>query len=212
MLSSGKRKMLTVRNNPFMASTLRTKSRSGTATMSLKTTFQLPLTSNYSLDLRHQNHNLPPLSLIFFPETFFMLQNEYGKVESTTLEPWKIKKNVPGSDSDLMKPKSQQLQSVWGFEAFQDVTVAVKRDTWSLQRYLPLTITVRMPLRHIVACNLQYCNFTACQKVNSQCTQCWQMQQLGWSSLGINRSTGDDGARRPPTNTAVAILASSKKK
>lgn len=159
--------MLTVGNKiSFMTPPLGTKSCSGTATMSLKTTFQFLLTSNYSLDLRHQNHNPPPF-FIFFPETFFfMLQNEHGKVESTTLEPWKIKKNVPGPDPDLMKLKSQQLQSVWSSEAFQDVTVAVKRDTWSLQCHLPLTITVRMPDKPIIVCN-PHRNFTACQKVDN---------------------------------------------
>lgn len=118
--------MLTVGNKIyFMTSPSGTKSCSGTRTMSLKTTSQLLLTSNYSLNLRHQNHNLPP----FFKKLFYVAE-QHGKVESTALKPWKIKKNkVLGLDPDLMKLKSQQLQSVWSSKGFQDVTVAVKWDT-----------------------------------------------------------------------------------
>lgn len=72
--------MLTVGNKIyFMTSPSGTKSCSGTRTMSLKTTSQLLLTSNYSLNLRHQNHNLPP----FFQKTFLCCRTarksrEYG--------------------------------------------------------------------------------------------------------------------------------------
>lgn len=79
--------MLIVGNQVSFMMSLRTKFCSGATTMSLKTMFQFLLTSNYSLDLRHQNHNLPPFFLFSPPESYFMLQYEHGKVESTTLEP-----------------------------------------------------------------------------------------------------------------------------
>lgn len=67
------------------------KSCSGSATMSLKTTSQLPLTSNYSLDLRHQNHNLP---LFFFHKPFFNVAERVRKSREYNFGSMKNKKRT----------------------------------------------------------------------------------------------------------------------
>lgn len=101
--------------------------------------------ANKQLQSRPQTPKSQSASLFLFSRNFFYVAERVGKSRKYNFGTMKNqKKKVPGPDSDLMKLKSQQLQSVWRSEAFQDVTVAVKRDTWSLQRYLPLTITARM--------------------------------------------------------------------
>lgn len=90
--------MLTVGNKISLTPPLGTKSCSGTATMSLKTTFQFLLTSNYSLDLRHQNHNLPPF-FIFFQKPFFYVAERARKSREYNFGTMKNKKerSWPGS-------------------------------------------------------------------------------------------------------------------